>query len=49
MKKEDFLNKYEEVMGVRLSWRCFLIGMVMTLGLIAMCMLGEFFNSYSFR
>ena len=41
---DDFLTKYEEVMGVRLTKRNCLIGMAMTLGLIVMCLLGEFFN-----
>ena len=48
MTKDDFLKKYEEVMGVRLTGRGFLLGMAMTLGLIVMCLLGELLNSFSF-
>lgn len=48
MTKDDFLKKYEEVMGVRMTRRNFLLGLAMTLGLIVMCLLGEFFNSFSF-
>ena len=48
MTKDIFLTKYEEVMGVRLTMRGFLLGMAMTLGLIVMCLLGELLNSFSF-
>lgn len=46
MTKDDFLTKYEEVMGVRMTKRNLLLGVAMTLGLIVMCLLGEFFNSF---
>lgn len=48
MTKDSFLAKYEEVMGVRLTWRGFLLGMAMTLGLIVMCIVGECLYSFSF-
>lgn len=49
MTKDDFLKKYEEVMGVRLTKRGLLLGLAMTLGLIVMCLLGEFLDYQSFR
>ena len=46
MKREDIKTKYEEVMGVPLTWHDFLLGMAMVVGLIVICVLGELVGDF---
>ena len=43
MEKENFLKCFEEVMGVKMTWEDFFIGLLMVAGLLAVLQVGELF------
>ena len=44
MEKKDFCREFEEVTGLKLSWKAFAVGMVVYLCLLAALGIGQLFG-----